>query len=69
MNRLAVAAVTLFLFAVDARAQLAKRGPDLVYDATLNITWLKDANLALTNHFGVSGIRPDGSMDWDTAQA
>jgi hypothetical protein len=41
----------------------------LVYDATLNITWLKDANLALTNHFGVSGIRPDGSMDWDTAQA
>jgi hypothetical protein len=55
--------------AADASAQLATRGPNLVYDKTLNITWLRDANLALTNTFDVPAIDADGSMDWYTAQA
>ena len=63
------AAGDVSLVAADASAQLATRGPKLVYDETLNITWLRDANLALTNTFGVSGIDPDGAMDWYTAQA
>jgi len=69
MKRLAVL-VTLaaLLVAIDASAQLATLGPNLVYDKTLNITWLRDANLALSNTFGVANINPDGSMDWYTAQ-
>ena len=69
MKRLTVLVLALSLFAVEASAQLVKRGPSLVYDETLNITWLRDANLALTNHFDVPDIRPDGSMTWHTALA
>ncbi len=36
----------------------------------MNITWLADANLAATNHFGITeGINPDGSMNYKTATA
>lgn len=41
-----------------------------VYDTDLNITWLRDANLAISNSFGVSGIiMADGRMNWYTAQS
>jgi hypothetical protein len=40
-----------------------------VYDDHLNITWLRDANLAASNTFGVSGINANGSMTWNTAQS
>jgi Protein of unknown function (DUF1566) len=40
-----------------------------VYDTVNNVSWLANANLAATQKFGVSGINPDGSMSWDTAQA
>ncbi len=39
-----------------------------VYDTVNNVGWLADANLAATKSFGVSGINPDGSMSWTTAQ-
>ncbi len=39
------------------------------YDTTLDITWLANANLALTNNFGVSGINAQGRMEWATAVA
>lgn len=36
-----------------AQAALHDRGGDLIYDDVLNITWLRDANLAATNTFGL----------------
>ena len=39
-----------------------------VYDATTNLTWISNGDLALTDTFGVSGIYY-GSMTWDTAQS
>lgn len=38
-----------------------------VYDDDLNITWLSNANLAMTNDFGVAGVNADGTMSWSTA--
>lgn len=45
-------------------ATLIDRGGGLIYDDTLDITWLQDANYAQT-----SGYHPSGSMDWDSAVA
>lgn len=38
-----------------------------VYDTTLRVTWLANANLAATQKFGTSNINPDGSMNFSTA--
>ena len=46
-------------------------GVDLVWDndyGTTGLTWLKNANLADTVDFGVSGIAADGRMTWAVAQ-
>ena len=40
-----------------------------VYDASDDVTWLADADLARTKTFGVGGIDWDGSMSHDTAVA
>ena len=40
-----------------------------VYDASTNVTWLANADLARTTRLGVGGIDPDGSMSHDTAVA
>ena len=47
-----------------ADAALVDRGGGLIYDTTLNITWLQDANYAKT-----SGYDSDGRMRWPTAKA
>jgi len=47
-----------------AQASLVDRGGGLVYDDVLNVTWLQDANYAMS-----SGYDPDGLMDWSTANA
>ena len=39
-------AIMLATFAVSANAALIDRGNGLIYDSTLNITWLQDANYA-----------------------
>ena len=47
-------------------------GVDLVWDndyGTTGLTWLKNANLADTVDFGVSGIAANGTMTWDVAQS
>lgn len=46
-----------------AHATLYDRGGGLIYDSTLDITWLQDANYAWT-----SGYDADGLMDWATAK-
>ena len=38
-----------------------------IYDATSNLTWVSNANLAATNTFGVSGINSAGYMSFATA--
>jgi len=38
-----------------------------VYDTDLNVTWLTNLNLPMTNSFGVAGITSTG-MTWQTAQ-
>lgn len=45
-----------------ANATLYDRGQGLIYDNVLNITWLQDANYAMT-----SGYHPDGKMSWQQA--
>jgi hypothetical protein len=60
INRFSV--LTLLLWASLAQAALHDRGNGLIYDDILDVTWLQDANLAATETFGVSGIRPDGSF-------
>jgi hypothetical protein len=45
---------------------------DLVWDndnGTTGLTWLKNANLADTVDFGVTGIAANGTMTWDVAQS
>ena len=52
-----------------AQATLIDRGGGLIYDSGLDITWLKDANLAATSSFGVPGINANGWMNWFAAQS
>ncbi len=49
-------------------ALVSSLGGQIVNDTTNNIAWLANANLAATNTFGVTGINPNGSMSWFTAQ-
>lgn len=46
-----------------AQAALVDRGGGLIYDTTLNVTWLQDANYAQT-----SGYDADGKMTFSDAQ-
>ena len=72
-SRMAVVALTLWLgFAAGAaNADLtAADGGLTVYDKGANLYWLADANLVLSNNFGViSSIRGDGTMQWRDAQS
>jgi len=47
-----------------AQAALYDRGGGLIYDDVLNVTWLQDANYAMT-----SGYHANGLMTWDAAVA
>lgn len=49
-------------------ALVARANGEAVYDTVRNVTWVANANLAVTQKFGVSEINPDGSMSWTTAQ-
>ena len=70
-NLLAAVALSVgLLSATGANAALTSTlGGQGVYDNDLNLTWLANANLAVTNAFGVSGINPAGYMNWNTAQS
>lgn len=47
---------------ISAYAALIDRGGGMIYDTDLNITWLQDANYAMT-----SGYDADGLMNWNEA--
>ena len=61
----------LFLGSVaPVHATLWDRGGGLIYDDVQNITWLQNANLAMSETFGVEGIDPSsGVMLRSTADA
>lgn len=52
------------LVSLPAHAELIDRGNGMIYDSVLNITWLRDANYAMT-----SGHSPDGLMNWSDANS
>jgi len=73
-------ALTLCLTSTAHAALVSRLGGDALYDDVLDITWLSNANLALTNQFGLtlSTIASDdtantvgstGRMTWDNANA
>ena len=47
-----------------AHATLIDRGGGLIYDSALNVTWMQDAQYAIT-----SGFDADGRLNWRTANA
>jgi len=59
-----LALALLGLMSTASQAALVDRGNGLVYDSDLNITWLKDANLAQTSLYDA-----DGRMSWTAANA
>lgn len=65
-HRATVSAVTALLLAGSAQASLIARANGMVYDSTLNITWLSDMNFAGTSGQGTDG---HGQMSWYQAQA
>jgi len=74
MRQRILAGIILCLIAAASNAALLGRAPltpggtdyQAYYDTVLNITWLADANYALTESFGSVAIDPDGSMNWYT---
>ena len=67
MNIKNILGATLIVACSNSSAALIDYNNGLIYDSTLDITWLADANLAETNTFAVDGIEADGSMHWDIA--
>jgi len=62
--------VGLLSFAGISQATLWDRGGGLIYDGAQDITWLLNANLALSVTFGVEGIdTPSGVMPRSTADS
>ena len=60
-TRLLIAALLPFS-SLAANAAFIDRGDGMIYDELLDVTWLQDANYALT-----SGFDADGLMTWDLA--
>lgn len=56
--------LVLLGLSISAHALLIDRGGGMIYDTDLNITWLQDANYAMT-----SGFDADGQMTWDEAMS
>jgi len=61
-NRFVLAVAIILAFSTAASATLFDRGGGMIYDDFLLITWLQDANYAMT-----SGYDADGTMTWAAA--
>ncbi len=61
-TRFALALLASVVMSGAAQAALINNGGGLIYDSTLNVTWLQDANYANT-----SGYSSGGRMTWNTA--
>ena len=61
LTRTALAAA-ITLSTLSANAALYNRGNGMIYDSSLNITWLQDANYAKTSDYDA-----DSRMTWQQA--
>lgn len=61
-------AATLVVSTSGADAALVDRGGGMIYDSTLNITWLADMNYAKTSGYSGPGGSADGRMTWSAAK-
>ena len=64
--------IAFLLFCSTAQATLIDNLDGTITDTDLGINgfeWIADANLAMTNTFGVSGISASGIMNWHTANS
>jgi hypothetical protein len=74
---MALVGVVLGLTAAGANAALVNRGGGMIYDTTLNITWLADWNYAFTSGYATTNaggsatnqIKNTGEMGWAAANA
>jgi hypothetical protein len=66
LRTLAVTAA-LLAGAAGAQAALVNRGGGMIYDTTLNLTWLADMNHAQTSGYTGTGVNADGTMAWAAA--
>ena len=80
IKTLSVLALTLCLTSTANATLFSRLGGDALYDDVLDITWLSNANLALTNQFGLSlstnvgdgtpnTVGSTGRMTWANANA
>lgn len=51
-----LASAVIGLAAMPAEAALVNRGGGLIYDTDLNVTWLQDANYAMTSGYDADGL-------------
>lgn len=63
----AVLAVAL-ISAAHADSISVEDGGQVLYDATTNLSWITNMDLAASDTLGVSGIASDGTMTWSTAE-
>ncbi len=56
------------LLSTSVHSALHDRGNGLIYDDVLNITWLQDANYALTSGFDSLDTEVDGKLRWNYAK-
>lgn len=56
MNKSYSLAIVFFVLASNAHAALYDRGNGMIYDSSLNVTWLQDANYAKTSGYDVDGL-------------
>lgn len=63
----AAAAAAMVTLSGAAQAALVDRGGGMIYDTTLNITWLSDMNYAYASHYTGDGVDSGGAMTWDAA--
>jgi hypothetical protein len=57
----------LILSSVPVYADLIDRGSGLIFDTTLNITWLQNANYSAGSSYDNGSSATDGIMSWDNA--
>ena len=69
MSQAIVTALSLFVAADFAQAALVDRGGGLIYDTTLNITWLQNANAAAGSIYDDGWSNTDGRTSFANAQA
>jgi hypothetical protein len=65
--RICEATAAMLALTGTAQADLIDRGGGMIYDSTLNLTWLADMNHAKTSGHSGTGVYAGGGMSWAAA--